>query len=222
MSVSRATRRQVASLAALGAALGGAALVFSPETILKSLAHLSEHPVLFVGVIAVLYVARPFLMWPISVLSVTVGFVLGVEFGVPVAIAGTLLSNSIVFALARYARTDSGIVGVASRSGDRFVETAGELRGIVSARLAPLPADVVSSAAGLSELSFGKYLLGTLVGESPWIIAEVIAGASMHTLSVHGLGHSLSLFAAASALSALLLARPVYRRVRGDRPLGAS
>jgi uncharacterized membrane protein YdjX (TVP38/TMEM64 family) len=186
--------------------------------VVGSLTGLSERPLVLSGVLAVLYAVRPFLMWPISVLSITVGFVLGVEYGAPVAIAGTLLSNSIVFAVARHARSEDGPLGFASRSSDRVVETTGELRGVVAARLAPLPADVVSSAAGLSEVSFGSYLLGTLVGESPWIVAEVIAGASMHTLSVHGLSHSLSLFAGATALSAVLLARPLYKHVRGDSP----
>lgn len=219
MTVSQATRRQVASLGVLGALLAVAALLSSPAAVLGSLADLAADPVVFLGLLAVLYVARPFLMWPVSALSVTVGFVLGVAHGVPVAIAGTLLSNSIVFLVARHARTDAGPVGFATRSSDRFVEATGELRGVVAARLAPLPADVVSSAAGLSEVSFGAYLLGTLVGESPWIAAEVIAGASMHSLSVHGLGHSLSLLAGATALSALLLARPLYYRVRGDSPV---
>lgn len=218
MRLSRATRRQLASLGALAAVVAGAALLFSPEAVLGSVERLAANPVALLAVLAVLYVARPFLMWPISVLSVTVGFVLGVEYGVPVAIAGTLLSNSIVFLFARYARTEDGVVGFASRSGDRYVESVGELRGVIAARLAPLPADVVSSAAGLSEVSFGTYLLGTLVGESPWIVAEVIAGASMHTLSVHGLSHSLSLFVGATVLSVLLLARPVYRFVREDSP----
>jgi len=221
MTVSRATRRQVASFGVLAAALGAVALAVSPGAVLASLAHLADHPLLVLGILSVLYVARPFLMWPVSVLSVTVGFTLGVEYGVPVAIAGTLLSNSVVFLVARYARSEDGLVGFASRSSDRFVETTGELRGVIAARLAPLPADVVSSAAGLSEVSFGAYLLGTLVGESPWIAAEVVAGASMHTLSVHGLSHSLSLFVGATALSAVLLARPVYYRLRDDAPVTA-
>jgi len=61
-----------------------------------------------------------------------------------------------------------------------------------------------------------------LLGESPWIVAEVIAGSSMYALSVHGLSHSLSLFAGATALSALLLARPVYEYVRDDAPVPAA
>lgn len=219
MDVSRATRRQLASLGGLALVLGAVALVFSPDRALDSLAGLSSRPLLFLGILLVLYLARPFLMWPVSVLSITVGFVIGVEFGVPVAIAGTLLSNAIPFLFARHFRTDRGLVGFATRSSDRIVETTGELRGVVAARLAPLPADAVSTASGLSRVSFGTYMLGTLIGESPWIAAEVIAGASMGALSVHGLGHSLALFAGATSLSALLLAGPVYRRY-ADSPVG--
>jgi uncharacterized membrane protein YdjX (TVP38/TMEM64 family) len=216
MAVSRATRRQIASLAALAVIVGGAALVFSPSTAAESLAHMGDHLALFLGVLAALYLARPFLMWPVSVLSVTVGFVLGFEFGFPVAMAGTLASNTIPFLVARYLRTDEGLVGFASRSGDRYVGAVGELRGVIAARLSPLPADAVSTAAGLSEVSLGTYLLGTLIGEAPWIAAEVIAGASMHTLSVHGLSHSVALFAGASAVSFLLLAGPIYRHVSDE------
>jgi len=212
MAVSRATKRQVTSLGALAALLFGVSLVFSPTAVLEWVSALSTRPVLFFGVLCCLYLARPFLMWPVSVLSVTVGYVLGVEYGIPVAVAGTLVSNTIPFFLARYLRTDEGVVGFTSRSSERYVAAVGEFRGVVAARLAPLPADAVSSTAGLSNVSFGAYMLGTLVGESPWIAAEVVAGASMHALSVHGFGHSLALFAGATAASALLLAAPVYRR----------
>ena len=218
--VSQATRRQVASLAGLAVLFGGAALVFSPEAVLSSLAGLSERPWLFLSAITVLFLVRPLLMWPVSVFAVTIGYVLGIEYGIPVAVAGTVVSNTVVFLLARYARTDAGVVGFASRSSDRFVDLTGELRGVVVARLAPVPADVVSSAAGLSDVSLRAYVVGTLIGETPWIAAEVVAGSSMHTLSVHGLSHSLSLLVGASALSAVLLARPVYRYVR-DGPVAS-
>jgi len=220
MTVSRATKRQVASLGALAAVLVGVSLVFSPGAVLEWVAGLSARPFVFLGVLSVLYLARPFLMWPISALSITVGYVLGVEYGIPVAIAGTVVSNTIPFLVARYLRTDDGVIGFASRSGERYVATVGEFRGVVAARLSPLPADAVSTTAGLSEVSLSAYLLGTLVGESPWIAAEVIAGASMHTLSVHGLGHSLALFAGATSVSALLLAGPVYRRFSDDAVSG--
>ncbi|MFB6139186.1 MAG: TVP38/TMEM64 family protein [Halosimplex sp.] len=220
MAVSRATRRQFAGLGALAAALALVALVFSPERVLRSVAGLSTHPWRFLAVLAVLYLVRPFLLWPVSALSLAVGFVLGATYGIPVAIAGTLLSNAPPFLLARSARTDAGAVGLGAQSSERFVDATGELRGVVAARLAPLPADAVSVAAGLSEVSVGAYLLGTLVGESPWIAAEVIAGASTHALSVHGLKHGLALFAAATSLSAVLLAGPAYRFVRETYGVG--
>lgn len=216
MAVSRATRRQFGGLGALAAALAVGALVFSPRAVLDSVAGLSAHPWRFLGVLVVLYLARPFLLWPVSALSLTVGFVLGATYGIPVAVAGTLLSNTTPFLLARYARTDEGLVGVGTETSERFVEATGEFRGVVATRLAPLPADVVSTAAGLSDVSFRAYLFGTLIGESPWIAAEVIAGASMHALSVHGLSHSLALLAAATTGSALLLARPAYRFAREE------
>ncbi|WP_459192534.1 TVP38/TMEM64 family protein [Halosimplex sp. J119] len=220
MAVSRATRRQFGSLGAVGAVLAVAALVFSPAAVLRSIAELSAHPWQFLGVLVVLYLARPFLLWPVSALSLTVGYVLGTTYGIPVAVAGTVLSNTTPFLLARYARTDDGIVGLTTQTSDRIVEATGEFRGVVAARLAPLPADIVSTGAGLSDVSLRAYLLGTLIGESPWIAAEVIAGASMHTLSVHGLRHSIALFAAATFLSALLVARPAYRFVREKYGVG--
>ncbi|WP_123538843.1 TVP38/TMEM64 family protein [Halosimplex salinum] len=220
MAVSRATRRQFGGIGVLGAVLAVAALLFSPGAVLDSVASLSAHPWRFVAVLAVLYLARPFLLWPVSALSLTVGFVLGATYGIPVAIAGTLLSNTTPFLLARYARTEDGVVGLTTRTSDRFVETVGEFRGVVAARLAPLPADVVSVGAGLSDVSLRSYLVGTLLGESVWIAAEVIAGASMHALSVHGLRHSLALFAAATSLSVVLLARPAYRFLRDEHGLG--
>jgi uncharacterized membrane protein YdjX (TVP38/TMEM64 family) len=218
MTVSQATRRQLASLGVLASALAIAALVFSPAAVAQWLTGLSDHLPLFLAVLFACYLARPFLMVPVSALSITAGFVLGVEVGAVVAITGTLVSNTIPFFLARYARTEDGLLGSVTRSSDRIVERTGQFRGVVAARLAPLPADAVSSASGLSGVSFRAYMLGTLVGESPWIVAEVIAGSSMHTLSVHGLGHSLALFAGATALSALLLAVPLYRHFADGTP----
>ena len=216
MAVSRATRRQFGGLGAVAAVLASAALVFSPGAVLDAIAGLSTHPWRFLAVLVVLYLVRPFLLWPVSALSLTVGFVLGATYGIPVAIAGTVLSNTAPFLLARYARTDHGVVGLTTRASERFAESTGEFRGVVAARLAPLPADVVSTGAGLSDVSLRAYLLGTIIGESPWIAAEVIAGASMHTLSVHGLRHSLALLTTATILSAVLLAGPAYRYLRDE------
>ena len=220
MAVSRATRRQIGGLVALAVALAAGAVAFSPAAVLDSLVALSGDPWRFLAVLAVLYVVRPFVLWPVSLLSLTVGFVYGVPRGLPIAAAGLALSTAPPFLIARRVRTDEGILGRTAGAGDRVVAATGGFRGLVAARLAPIPSDVTSSAAGLSELSPRTYLAGTLVGETPWIVGAVVAGASMQTLSVEGLDQGIALVAAATAVSGLLLAGPTYRLVRERYGLG--
>ncbi|QPV63507.1 TVP38/TMEM64 family protein [Halosimplex litoreum] len=220
MAVSRATRRQLAGLGALALALAAGAVVFSPAAVLESLVALSGDPWRFLAVLVVLYVVRPFVLWPVSLLSLTVGYVYGAAVGIPIAAAGVAVSTAPPFLLARRFRTDEGVLGRTAGVGDRIVTATGGFRGLVAARLAPIPSDVTSSAAGLSDLSPRTYLAGTLVGETPWIVGAVVAGASMHTLSVDGLDQGIALVAAATAVSGLLLAGPTYRLVRERYDLG--
>ncbi|WP_167837347.1 TVP38/TMEM64 family protein [Halosimplex halophilum] len=220
MAVSRATRRQLGGFATLAVALAAGAVVFSPAAVLESLVALSGDPWRFLAVLAVLYVARPLVLWPVSLLSLTVGYVYGVAVGIPVAAAGLAVSTATPFLVARRFRTDEGILGRTAGVGDRVVAATGGFRGLVAARLAPIPSDVISSAAGLSDISPRTYLAGTLVGETPWIVGAVVAGASMHTLSVEGLDQGIALVAGATAVSGLLLAGPTYRLVRERYDLG--
>jgi uncharacterized membrane protein YdjX (TVP38/TMEM64 family) len=91
------------------------------------------------------------------------------------------------------------------------------VRGITAARLAPIPADVVSAAAGLSTVGFGAYATGTLLGEIPWTIAAVFVGSSARNLTVGGLDELSLPLAAGTALAALvLLAGPIYNAVSED------
>jgi uncharacterized membrane protein YdjX (TVP38/TMEM64 family) len=215
----RATRRQLVGTGLVTATALLAAIVLSPATVLAKLSALSTNPAAFLAVVFALYLLRPVLMWPISLLSMVVGYGLGIEFGLPVAFAGALVTNLPPFLIARYVRTDAGVLGLAARAGESVVEVTGAFRSIAAARLAPSQPDVVSYGAGLSGVSVGTYIVATLVGEIPWIVAAVLAGDSMRTLSTQGLDHSLSLVVGASALAVLLLAGPVYRRFDADAPL---
>jgi len=89
---------------------------------------------------------------------------------------------------------------------------------VLAARLSPLPADPVSYGAGFSGVSLRAYVLGTFVGEIPWVVVEVLAGTSMRTLSMEGLSASLHLLALSFALAVLVVAGPAYRHVRAARP----
>src|SRR6056297_177903 len=183
----RATRRQLFGSVLAGGAVLAAAVALSPAAVLRQAETLSARPTLFLAALVVIYLFRPFVLWPISAVSVLVGYVYGVTVGIPLGLAGAVVTSLPPFVLARYVRTDDGVFGYLGQRGDRLVEATGALRGIVAARLAPLPADGVAYAAGLSQVSFATMLLGTFLGEIPWVFAAVLAGSSMRTLSLQGL-----------------------------------
>lgn len=213
----RATRRQVVGTAVGGGVVAAAAVVLSPAAVLQGAERVATRPVLFVSVLAALYLCRPFVLWPISAVSILVGYVYGVAVGIPVGLAGAVLTCLPPFLLARYAQTGDGLFGQLGEMGGRLVAGTGELRGIVAVRLAPLPADPVSYAAGLSGVSRGRFVLGTLLGELPWVTAAVLAGHSMHSLALRGTDVGVWLVVGAASLAALLLAGPAYRHVRARR-----
>lgn len=212
-------RRQVLAGLVLAAAGAVGMLVLSPERVLQAVAGLGERPLVFAVCLLVAYGLRPLVLWPISALSILVGFVLGVPLGVPVALAGAVYTSLPPYLLARYAPGEGGPLARMRRLGERVTDATGDGRGLTAARLLPLPADPVSYAAGLAGISLPAYVLGTAAGELLWVVAAVAAGASMRTFTLEGTGGSLGLIAGAAGLGVLLLAGPVYRQVRGSRPL---
>lgn len=209
----RLTRRQIAGTGGLVLLAAAATLLLSPARVLSGLAALETRPVQFALALCVLYLCRPLFAWPISPISALVGFVLGFEAGVPVALAGAVVTCVPPYAFARWTDSQRGLFGWLGRSGRRVIEVTGATRGVLAARLSPVPADPVSYGAGFAGVSTRAYVVGTLVGEIPWVIVEVLAGASMRTLSVEGLGAGLHVLVLSAALAVLLLARPTYRHV---------
>lgn len=208
--MNRATRRQAIGTATLVALAAVGWVVFSPRTVLEPIAALGDRPLAFAGVLLAVYLLRPALAWPISAVSILVGFVLG-GIGVPVALLGAVLTCLPPYLLARTTGA-SGALGRAGDIGERYFRATGTLRGVVAARLAPFPADPVSYTAGLARVPVIPYALGTAIGELPWVTAAVLVGASAERLVTTG-ATALPLIVGASALAALLLAGPIYRRV---------
>jgi len=212
----RATRRQLLGMACLGGLAGGAALLFSPADVVAQLEHLATHPLQFALALAVVYVLRPFLLWPVSSVAIVLGYVYGPVVAFPIALAGAALTGLPPFSVARYASSDVGLFGSIGDTGRRFADSVGETRGVVAARLSPVPGDPVSYAAGLSEVSVGAFLVGTVVGEIPWAVVTVLAGDSMRTLSVTGFSLSPAAVVAIASLGVIVLAGPLYNHFRGD------
>ncbi|PSP86290.1 hypothetical protein BRC83_01090 [Halobacteriales archaeon QS_1_68_17] len=210
----RATERQLLGAALVGSLLAATAVLLSPSTVLREARALSADPVAFGAALVGLYLLRPVLAWPISACSILVGYVLGFEVGVPVALAGAVFTCLPPFVLARRTQSGEGLLGRVGDAGERLVAVTGATRGVFAARLAPLPADAVSYAAGVSGLSAGAYVLGTALGELPWAIVTVLAGSSMRRLTVEGVDPGLPLVGAAVGVAVLVLAGPAYRHLR--------
>ncbi|WP_276272553.1 TVP38/TMEM64 family protein [Haloarcula litorea] len=213
----RLAKRQVLGSAALVAVLGAAALVLSPATLIREALHLASHPVYLAALIVALYLIRPLFAWPTMPLSAFVGFVLGVEYGIPVALMGALVTCLIPYRFAREAGEQGGMFGWLGESGRRVIEVTGETRGVLAARLSPVPADPVSYGAGFAGVSTRSFVVGTFVGEIPWVVVEVIAGASMRSLTLSGLSIDAlpQLLVLLGAVAVLVLAGPAYRHVSG-------
>lgn len=213
---------------AVGLAIGvtvGAWAVASPATALARLDALATSPAQLLATLAVLAVVRPFLAWPTSLLSVVAGYSLGLVGVVPAAGLVTLTG------LPPYLVADRGRAGLLAGDGrladamtrlDTASETAlsvaGPTRTTAAARLAPLPSDVVSAAAGAVGVPVRGYLLGTAVGELPWVVGAVALGASLERLAADGVTAAFDprLVVAAALAGVALLAGPLYRQYTNE------
>ena len=230
---------------AIGSILAAGALV-SPSSLLGTAESVSADPVLFGLVVIALYLGRPLLALPTTPLAVVVGYGYGVPVGVPVALAGVVTTVVPVFLVVRWitdagtdtasdtdgpdggvsaesvsASTAAPFGAVLERAGtavDRYYEAAGPVRGVVASRLAPIPSDVATCAAAVSDVRLRHLVVGTAIGELPWTIAAVVVGASAATVRTDGIGElGLSLTLACLAAATVLLAAPAYRLLRTRR-----
>lgn len=214
----RATRRQIVGMACLGAVALAAALLFSPATVVARLEHLATHPLQFALALVAIYLVRPLLLWPVSSIALVLGYVYDPVVALPIAIVGAGISGLPPFAVARYVRSDVGLFGSVAATGRRLTNAVGETRGVLVARLSPIPGDPISYASGLSNVSMTAFLTGTLLGEIPWALVTVLAGDSMRTLSVTGFTLSPAAVGAIAGLGIIVLSGPLYSHLRDPQP----
>lgn len=211
----RATRRQLVGMAGLAGVALASAVAFSLETVVAELEGIAERPFLFVFALVALYIVRPFLLWPVSSIALVLGYLYGMIVAFPLALAGAGLTAIPPYLVGRYASTDAGLFGYVRSSGTELISAVGETRGVVAARLSPVPGDPISYAAGLSGVSPRSFLVGTVVGEIPWAAVAVATGASMRQLTLAGFSLSLEFMIVVLGLAAIALAGPLYNHVVG-------
>jgi uncharacterized membrane protein YdjX (TVP38/TMEM64 family) len=214
--VNRASARQLLGIGVVVAIAGTAALSTSPSELFAHAERLTARPALLGVALVALYLARPLLAWPISALSILLGYLFGPT-AVPIALAGAVVTALPAYTLARYLGHDAGLLAKVGDAGSVVRRATGDLRGVIAVRLAPLPTDPVSYASGLAGVPLRPYVLGTALGELPWVVTAVLLGASMGELTASGASANPLLVVTALALAGLLaLSGPAYRRVAGD------
>lgn len=122
-----------------------------------------------------LYLLRPLLLLPMTMLTVFAGFSFGPAFGFAYALAAMLVSASLAYALARF------LGGGLGREGGRFLDALRErsFETVLTSRLMFVPGDVVNYASGALRVRFRPYLAGTALGGVPGLAMGVLAGASI-------------------------------------------
>lgn len=203
-------RRYAAGAAA--AVLVALAAVLRPARALDALRAALASP-WFPAVLVGLYAVRPFLAWPISALSLLVGYRYGLAVGVPVALVGAVATSLPAYAAGRYAPEDGRLFGRFSAGSERFFAATGDVRGLVAARFAPTPAEPVSAAAGAGGVGPASFVVGTLVGELPWVVGTVLVGSGLDALSMTGVSLDPVFVVGGCVAAAALLAPVAYQRV---------
>jgi phospholipase D1/2 len=182
--------------------------------LLTTIEQLASRPWAPAGVLA-LYLVRPLVLMPITVVNLTSGFVLGAWPGLALALTGTLASASVGYAIGRLL----GTFGLASPLHERWpFLRALRRRGfesVVAGGLMYLHAEAVNLPAGLMRIRFPVFLAGIAVGNTLTMTSAVLAGASVEgglrdaTVAIDGttLLLALALFAVSLALASWMRRR---------------
>ena len=214
------------------AALAVLALAVSPEAALSRLRWLATDPLRFAVAVVALAAVRPLLAWPTTLLAVAVGFGYG-WVGTPFALALVVGTALLPYALARAGRfrlrdpsddgEASGIADRFCRAGERFAAESGSVRAVAGTRLLPLPSDAVTVGAAAAGVGTRSFVVGTALGELPWVVCGVAVGVSIDRLTAAGgsLVDPTAILGMA-AVGALVLAGPLYRTfLRSDATASA-
>lgn len=128
-----------------------------------------------------LLAVRSFFFLPVTPFTIAGGFLFGPVFGLVFTIIGRMLSAMITFSLSRYLLRDYVKSRIAGKYAGFYTRLEkGGIFYIAIMRMVPmLPFDVVGYAAGVSSISFKKYIIGTLIGDLPGVFAYTLLGSSL-------------------------------------------
>jgi len=171
------------------------------------------------------YVIAGLLVVPLTLLIAATGVVFGPVLGAVYALAGSLLSAAVVYAIGRKVGrpTVRRLAGARLNAISRKLARRG-LLAVVLVRIVPVaPYSVVNLVAGASQIRLADFLLGTLIGLLPGVLGTVVfVDRILATVRNPGFVTFATLALVAGLLGgfAVLLHRRLARRDRAATPAG--
>ena len=130
---------------------------------------LAKHP--YSGLLLlIIYLIRPLLLLPISILTVFTGFLYGPILGGLYALVATLISSSLAYVMGRFfnrgepSLQNSWVTALRKRS----FET------VLTSRLIFLPGDLVNYTCGFLNISYIAFILATALGGFPGLLVGIL------------------------------------------------
>jgi phospholipase D1/2 len=159
---------------------------FTPEKV-RGFLEASRNSSFALPAVCLLYIIGSFVLFPVTLLSLTTAAVFGPILGPVYGLIGALLSTAIMFWLGQWA----GLKGLRKLLGDRIRRIDARFRqsgiaGVVMIRVLPIaPFGIVNLAAGISSIRFVDFILGSLIGFLPGFLAKGIVGDSLVQAFLH-------------------------------------
>jgi uncharacterized membrane protein YdjX (TVP38/TMEM64 family) len=174
----------------------------------------------YVGV----YLARPLVLFPASILTVAGGLIFGPVVGIIVVVVAANASALVAYGVGRSlsVTSQSGRESLISRWAGRMRSNSFET--VLIMRMVFLPYDLVSYISGGLRIRVRSFLGATALGSLPGTVSFVLLGASLERLDrgIKGLDHrvlagSVALFLAGLAVSRWLKHRTADERLATER-----
>ncbi|WBW97368.1 TVP38/TMEM64 family protein [Oceanirhabdus sp. W0125-5] len=146
----------------------------------------------------VLFTVVPLTLFPDSILAISGGLAFGIVWGSIYTMIGALMGGTLAFFITRTIGNSAvnNFMDKKFKGAKKYTDKMG-VEVILLLRLIPLfPFDVVSYLAGLSNIDYKKYIVGTLIGTIPGILVFNNIGQQIMNFNSQGLIVSILLLAA--------------------------
>ncbi len=128
-------------------------------------------------IMLLLFMIRPLLLLPSTILIGAMGFLYGAFWGFIYGQVAIIASSSLAYLIGRYFSKNINFEGRYSKFFENMQGRSFE--SILLSRLIFLPGDLINYGAGFLKINYWGFLLGTLIGGAPGMLIVIFAGSAI-------------------------------------------